>query len=113
MFIQYIYKNILCFKSFKFRLPSTGIGVNACKISNSTLILDKTARKMEYFLIQIRSKMSLLTLAILVVFTACHRGSGCPSEDAQVKTNKKGMPTKKSESGLFDKKTSKKMHLNK
>lgn len=68
---------------------------------------------MEYFIMQIRTKISLLALFIFVIFSACHRGSGCPSEDAQVKTNKKGMPTKKSESGLFDKKTSKKMHLNK
>lgn len=68
---------------------------------------------MEYFIMQIRTKISLIALLIFVIFTACHRGSGCPSEDAQVKTNKKGMPTKKSESGLFDKKTSKKMHLNK
>ncbi|MGB5024353.1 MAG: hypothetical protein WBO44_03340 [Saprospiraceae bacterium] len=100
-------------KSFKFRLPGAVVVVNACKISNSTLKLDITARKMEYFLMQIRTKIGLLAILIIVTFTACHRGSGCPSEDAQVKTNKKGMPTKKSESGLFDKKTSKKMRLNK
>lgn len=41
---------------------------------------------------------------------ACHRGTGCPGEDAQVKTDKKGMPTSKSKSGLFDKKTMKKMN---
>jgi hypothetical protein len=35
--------------------------------------------------------------------------SGCPGEDAQVKVDKKGMPTSKPKSGLFDKKTTKKM----
>ncbi|MBK6543827.1 MAG: hypothetical protein IPO78_12680 [Saprospiraceae bacterium] len=40
---------------------------------------------------------------------SCNRGVGCPGEDAQVKVNKKGMPNSKPKSGLFDKKTTKKM----
>ncbi|MCC6753588.1 MAG: hypothetical protein IT266_06345 [Saprospiraceae bacterium] len=49
----------------------------------------------------------------LVVFIgllgSCNRGTGCPAEDANTKTNKKGMPTSKAKSGLFDKRTLRKM----
>ncbi len=54
-----------------------------------------------------------LILVICVIFfavgTACNRKTGCPGEDAQVKVDKKGMPKSKAKSGLFDKKTMKKM----
>ncbi len=68
---------------------------------------------MDSFLRKIKPNFSLLMSLFILISIACNRGSGCPSEDAQVKTDKKGMPTKKSQSGLFDKKTSKKMHLTK
>lgn len=53
--------------------------------------------------------LSLFLLLILIAFASCNRGSGCPAEEANTKTNKKGMPTSKSKSGLFDKKTTKKI----
>jgi hypothetical protein len=51
----------------------------------------------------------LLCIVFIAFGTACQRKSGCPGEDAQVKVDKNGMPKSKAKSGLFDKKTMKKM----
>lgn len=54
-------------------------------------------------------KIISISLIFFLTLGACNRGSGCPSEEANTKTNKKGMPTSKAKSGLFDKKMTKKM----
>ena len=57
-----------------------------------------------------QSTLILLFFLFFAVFgTACSKKVGCPGEEAQVKLNKKGMPTSKPKSGLFDKKTTKKL----
>lgn len=54
-------------------------------------------------------KLALFLFCLVVGLTSCNRGTGCPSEEVHTKTNKKGMPTSKAKSGLFDKKMTKKM----
>ncbi|MBP8724650.1 MAG: hypothetical protein KBH75_01465 [Saprospiraceae bacterium] len=53
--------------------------------------------------------LSICLVVFIGVLTSCNRGTGCPAEEANTKTNKKGMPTSKAKSGLFDKKTLRKM----
>ena len=55
-------------------------------------------------------KFIVYFFACMLILSACNRGTGCPAEEANTKTNKKGMPTSKSKSGLFDKKMTKKMN---
>lgn len=45
---------------------------------------------------------AVLILFLLVSFGSCHRGTGCPAEDAKVKVDKNGNPKKKATSGLYD-----------
>jgi hypothetical protein len=52
---------------------------------------------------------SFFLIFILVFSVSCSKKTGCPGEDAAVKVNKKGMPTSKPKSGLFDKKMTKKI----
>lgn len=54
-------------------------------------------------------KPALILIVLCLGFGSCNRGTGCPSEEAHTKTDKKGMPTSKAKSGLFDKKMTKKM----
>lgn len=51
----------------------------------------------------------IFSLCVLFSLVQCNRGTGCPAEDAHVKVDKKGNPKSKPDSGLFDKKTRKKM----
>ncbi len=46
----------------------------------------------------------VLMFLLIIPLLSCHRGTGCPAEDAHVKTDKKGNPKGKTTSGLFDKK---------
>jgi hypothetical protein len=52
----------------------------------------------------------ILTMFSIFLLGSCQRGTGCPAEDVHVALNKKGNPKKKSQSGLFDKKMTKKMN---
>jgi hypothetical protein len=54
----------------------------------------------------------LIGFLLMIQGTACNRGTGCPAADLAPKINKKGeikVSKKKSKSGLFDKKMSKRM----
>lgn len=64
---------------------------------------------MGFFGLKSTLKPRILLVILCVGFASCNRGTGCPSEEAHTKTNKKGMPTSKAKSGLFDKKMTKKM----
>ncbi|MCI5083441.1 MAG: hypothetical protein MRY78_17210 [Saprospiraceae bacterium] len=55
----------------------------------------------------------LLFASITVSTTSCNRGTGCPTNELDVKTDRKGrMSTKKGNSSLFPKKMKKKMRVN-
>ncbi|MBK8956359.1 MAG: hypothetical protein IPM34_12510 [Saprospiraceae bacterium] len=61
-------------------------------------------------ILKLHKKLILFLTALCLLSFSCNRGTGCPAEDANTKTNKKGMPTSKAKSGLFDKKTTKKIN---
>ncbi|MDQ3143190.1 MAG: hypothetical protein M3Q56_13185 [Bacteroidota bacterium] len=58
---------------------------------------------------RLRRVAFLVICSTSLLLFSCHRGTGCPGEDAQVKLDRKGNPKAKAKSGLFDKKTQKKM----
>ena len=60
------------------------------------------------------SLISLIALICCLSLTNCSRKTGCPAtETTVVKVNKNGAPKKKASSGLFDKKTQRRMRKGK
>jgi len=51
-----------------------------------------------------RGAQIVLALVFITILPSCHRGTGCPAENAKPKVDKNGNPKSKPKSGLYDKK---------
>ncbi len=108
--MQYIYEFFLCLKVLSAKHLKTSSFLNRCKISTSANLSAPKAHLKSPSAVLNKFITGLFILSICIAAPACNRGTGCPAEEANTKTDKKGMPTSKSKSGLFDKKTTKKLN---